>query len=110
MEALAAELRDVIVLFDAVATDAETANQTPVLEQRHAAGEPHDAALVQIGTIPPAARPRAFGARVFRVVDIQIKERPFAFVVIALLELLLEIHSRREPRLAAEVQRPRGNR
>src|SRR5687767_2643234 len=110
MEAVAAKQRHVVVLFDAVAADAEAADQAAVLVQRHAAGEPHNSALIQVATITAAARPGAFGARVLRVVDVEIEERSFAFVVIALLELLLEVHSRWEPRLAAEVERARGDR
>ena len=66
---------DVVVLLDAVAADAEAADHAVAAIERHAAGEPDDAALIQVAAIAAARRPRALGAGVLRVVDVEIEPR-----------------------------------
>src|SRR5687767_13428897 len=108
MKALAAKQRDVVVLFDAVATDAQPSNQAAVAIERHAAGEPHDSTLIEIRAIAAAARARTFRARIDGVIDEQIEERS-RFRRFA-VQLFVEIHTRRKQRLSAEAQGPRRDR
>src|SRR5688572_24852668 len=75
MESLAAELRDIIVLLDSVAADAEPADETAILVQGHAPREPDDAALVEIVAVGAPARARALSARIGGVIRVQIEPR-----------------------------------
>ena len=76
VEPFAPEFRHVVVLVDAVAADAEASDRTIAAIERHAAGKPHDAALIQKRPVPAARGARPFGARVLRVVDVEIEPRP----------------------------------
>src|SRR3954447_9581507 len=107
VEPFAAERRDVVVLLHPVAADAQSAHQAAIPIQRHAAGEPHDAALVQLAPIAAAARSRTFRTWALRVVDVQVEPRSGPRGVV---QLLLEIDAGWKQRLAAEIERARGNR
>src|SRR6266540_1035337 len=110
MEAFAADLRDIVVLLDAVAAYAETADDAVAAIERGAAREPHDAALVQVVAIAAARRPRAFGAGILRIVDVEIEPWSVLRLAVLLLELFFQIDARREERLSCEADRPRGDR
>src|SRR5207244_6607600 len=96
METLTAQERDVVVLFDAVAADAEAADHLVAAIEWHAARKPDDAALIQVVAVAAAARARAFRAHVLRVVDVEIEPGPVLALGVVLLELFLEIDPRRK--------------
>src|SRR5580704_5532291 len=70
-----AQRGDVIILIDAVAADAESADQHSVPIQRETAGEKHNSALIGIGRL------RALRAWICYVVGVEIEERSWRCVV-----------------------------
>src|SRR3954469_5562722 len=88
----------VIVLLDAVAADAEAADQVIVHKERCCAGEEDDAVLIRI------RRLRALRARIREVLQKQRIERTAAHIE------LMRADAGREERLRAETDRAIGDR
>src|SRR3954466_7983105 len=110
MEAFAPQQRHVIVLLDAVTADAESPDDAVPAVERHAAGEPDDAALVQVIAIAAARWTGTFGADVLRVVYVEVEERAVLRHAVLFFEFLFEIDPRGEERLSGEADRARGDR
>src|SRR5436190_1600646 len=110
VEADAAELRHVVVLLDTVTADAEAADQPIGAIERHAAGKPDDAALVQVIAVAAARRAGALRARVLGVVDVEVEPRTVLLLGVVALELFLEVDARREERLSGEADGAGGDR